>query len=46
MFGAGLRAGAKVGNSTYCPGNLHDALIRLMEVCPPGRVRLRGDAHG
>ena len=35
MFGAGLRAGAKVGNSTYCPGNLHDVLIRRMEVCPP-----------
>ncbi len=31
FFGPGLRTGYKLGNSTYCPGNLHDALVRRME---------------
>lgn len=35
MFGPGLRAGMKVGNSTYCPGNLHDVYLRRMEYQRP-----------
>jgi acyl-CoA hydrolase len=35
FFGPGLRAGYKLGNSTYCPGNLHDALVRRMEYRKP-----------
>lgn len=35
MFGAGLRAGMKAGNSSYCPGNLHDVYLRRMEYQRP-----------
>jgi len=35
FFGPGLRAGYKMGNSTYSPGNLHDALVRRMEYRKP-----------